>query len=92
MLPIISKNSQGDWVRYCQNLLNARLMNPMPLWVDGNFGMKTDLAVRRFQTLKSLKVDGKVGEQTWAKLEAGPPPIAKRPTIMGVIETHGGGV
>ena len=87
----IQNGSKGDWVKYCQNLLNSRLFDPKSLWVDGDFGMKTELAVRRFQAMKFLKVDGKVGDKTWAALEAGPPPIKKRPPSL-VVETHGGGV
>jgi peptidoglycan hydrolase-like protein with peptidoglycan-binding domain len=93
MLPIIENGSRGEWVRYCQNLLNARLFGGESIWVDGQFGIKTELAVRQFQTMKLLKIDGKVGDETWLALEAGPPMINKRPPIPpGLIETHGGGV
>ncbi len=93
MLPLIEMGSRGAWVKYCQNLINARLLEPTSLWVDGEFGMKTDFAVRRFQLMKFLTVDGRVGEKTWLALEAGLPPINKRPPMSPeVIETHGGGV
>jgi peptidoglycan hydrolase-like protein with peptidoglycan-binding domain len=91
MLPLIERGHRGVWVRYLQNLLNARRFGAEPMWVDGEFGMDTELAVRRFQTLKLLKLDGKVGEETWLALEAGPPMISKRPP-WAIIETHGGGV
>jgi len=91
MLPMIRIHSQGSYVGYCQNLLNARLKGGTPLWVDGQFGAKTDLAVRHFQAMKLLNPDGKVGPDTWAALEAGPPAIQKRPP-PSLIETHGGGV
>jgi YVTN family beta-propeller protein len=34
-------------------------------WADGTFGSKTDQAVRRFQTINGLTVDGIVGPITW---------------------------
>lgn len=40
----------------------------LPLEVDGDFGPKTELAVREFQRRVGLKVDGIVGEQTAAQL------------------------
>jgi peptidoglycan hydrolase-like protein with peptidoglycan-binding domain len=92
MLPLLKIGDSGEFVKYSQNLLNARMPELAALWVDGQFGVKTDLAVLRFQMKKLLKVDGKIGDQTWAALEAGPPPIDKRPRIPLVIETHGGGV
>lgn len=78
-LPTIKKGSHGASVAYCQNLLNVRLPGQAPLWVDGIFGIKTDAGVRRYQTMKRLVADGVVGPLTWAALEAGPPPIKKRP-------------
>jgi peptidoglycan hydrolase-like protein with peptidoglycan-binding domain len=35
---------------------------------DGDFGDKTEVAVRAFQTKAGIDVDGEVGEQTWAAL------------------------
>ena len=78
-LPTIRKGSQGLSVAYCQNLLNSRLSAERPLWVDGIFGPKTDKKVRQFQRNKGLTADGIVGPLTWSALEAGPPPIKKRP-------------
>ena len=78
-LPTIKNGSHGLSVAYCQNLLNARSPGQVPLWVDGIFGLKTDVRVRRYQTTKGLVADGVVGPLTWAALETGPPPIKKRP-------------
>ena len=36
--------------------------------VDGKFGQLTSNAIMEFQKANSLKVDGKVGQQTWLKL------------------------
>ncbi|MDP2922425.1 MAG: peptidoglycan-binding domain-containing protein [Candidatus Omnitrophota bacterium] len=37
--------------------------------VDGKLGKKTKDAVKEFQKANGLKVDGKVGKQTWSKLQ-----------------------
>jgi peptidoglycan hydrolase-like protein with peptidoglycan-binding domain len=89
MLPLIKIGDRGEWVKYCQNLLNARLIT---VWVDGEFGVLTDVAVRTFQAKRFLPVDGKVGDKTWSALEAGPPPIKKRPPGEVLIQTWGGGI
>ncbi|MBR6187322.1 MAG: peptidoglycan-binding protein [Clostridia bacterium] len=36
---------------------------------DGIFGAQTEAAVRRFQKACNLKVDGKIGPKTWARLK-----------------------
>ncbi len=82
-LPTIRNGSTGLSVAYCQNLLNARLTTQPCLWVDGMFGMKTEARVRQYQMMKRLQVDGVVGGDTWASLEAGPPAIMKRPSGAG---------
>ena len=37
--------------------------------IDGKIGKKTKDAVKEFQKANGLKADGKVGKQTWAKLQ-----------------------
>jgi len=37
--------------------------------IDGKMGQKTRDAVRAFQTANDLKVDGKVGKETWGLLQ-----------------------
>jgi peptidoglycan hydrolase-like protein with peptidoglycan-binding domain len=92
MLPLIKIGDRGEWVTYCQNLLNARLFGAKAMWVDGDFGVTTDVAVRQFQAQRFLTVDGKVGDKTWSALEVGPPAIKRRPRSQVVIETQGGGI
>lgn len=92
-LPTIKRGSTGLHVAYCQNLLNHRPPIHQLLWVDGIFGPKTDARVRQYQSTKQLGADGIVGPLTWAALEAGPPPIKRRPTGPGeklVIPAVGG--
>ncbi len=68
----VSRGSAGQDVRDVQTLLNQQGYDSGP--VDGQFGPKTDAAVRRFQTDKNLAVDGIVGPHTWAALGAGQTP------------------
>lgn len=53
---------RGDDVMALQVLLNEA--TDADLGVDGIFGSKTERAVREYQKLKGLKVDGKAGENT----------------------------
>ena len=64
--PVLMKGSKGNDVKDLQNALNKFGYS---LVVDGDFGPKTDSAVRDFQKNHGLKVDGKVGPLTWAELE-----------------------
>jgi lysozyme len=69
--PTISRGSTGTAVRRAQCLLNLSL-NPAshtPLVVDGDFGPKTDAAVRTFQSCDGITRDGIVGPVTWRELE-----------------------
>ena len=56
----VRKGSKGRPVKILQSLLG--------IGVDGDFGPKTDAAVRAFQTEQQLGVDGIAGPMTWAKL------------------------
>ena len=58
------------WVEYAQELLNGLGYN---LKIDGNFGSGTYKAVIDFQTKNGLKIDGIIGNQTWAALRKGTP-------------------
>lgn len=62
----LKKTSEGNTVKTLQALLNSK--NNAKLTVDGKFGPLTDTAVRKYQSLKSLSVDGVVGEMTWTAL------------------------
>lgn len=67
--PIIKLGSKGDAV----TILQDRLKKNYPAYagslvVDGDFGAKTDAAVREFQKRSKLAVDGVVGAKTWKAL------------------------
>jgi peptidoglycan hydrolase-like protein with peptidoglycan-binding domain len=65
--PILRRGSKGNRVREAQARLNARGATP-PLVVDGDFGPKTEAAVRKFQLSRGLAVDGVIGKDTWNAL------------------------
>ena len=65
----ISCGSSGDDVRKLQKRLNEE---GYTLAVDGQFGSKTQAAVRDYQKKKGLSVDGIVGKNTWGALNTAP--------------------
>ena len=65
-LPILRKGDKGEEVRAAQILLNGRGYNCGS--ADGDFGAKTDNAVRAYQKAKKLGVDGVIGADTWESL------------------------
>lgn len=60
-MPLLKNGSKGEDVKTLQRLLGG-------VDVDGKFGSKTEAAVKEFQQKNKLKVDGKVGPETWGKL------------------------
>jgi len=64
--PTLRRGSRGGAVRFLQKRLLALGFAPGP--VDGDFGPKTEAAVRAFQQSKGFTVDGIVGPQTWGGL------------------------
>ncbi len=62
----ISQGDSGDDVRFIQSYVNVT--RSQKLTVDGIFGQNTYLAIGQFQKAKGIKVDGIVGEDTWADL------------------------
>lgn len=64
--PALKKGCNGEPVEALQGILNALGFECGN--VDGDFGSKTDSAVRAFQKAKGLSVDGSVGSATWTAL------------------------
>ena len=63
--PLVRQGDRDHPVRTLQHLLRAR---GHAVAVDGDFGARTDAAVRAFQGEKGLAVDGIVGSLTWSAL------------------------
>ena len=77
-LPILTRNlrrgTKGEDVKALQKVLNARGFNAGI--VDGDFGPKTEAAVKAFQIEANIAVDGEVGSQTWTALGGNYQPLA----------------
>ncbi len=65
-LPRLRKGSDGKSVEKLQRLLKESGANPGP--VDGDFGARTQAAVKRFQKSHELPQSGVVDKKTWTKL------------------------
>ena len=66
--PTVRKGSKGEAVRKLQEIL-ARLGYDLgPCGTDGDFGRRTDAAVRQFQRDSGLEADGIAGPLTWKEL------------------------
>jgi cell wall-associated NlpC family hydrolase len=64
--PILKyKKYNNGYVKIAQKQLNKFGYN---LVEDGDFGLKTLNATRKFQKIMKITVDGKIGQQTWGKL------------------------
>lgn len=59
-----SKGAQVKWVQTQLNKWKAKCVD-----VDGDFGAKTEVAIKSYQTKKGLIADGIVGAKTIAKLK-----------------------
>lgn len=65
--PELKINDDDEYVKLAKHWLNQKIKAGLDE-SNEHFGSKTDAAVRRFQTLKRLKVDGIIGVNTWAEL------------------------
>ena len=63
--PVLRRGATGAAVRELQVLLNR---HGVGLVEDGDFGARTEAAVRRFQSQRRLVEDGIVGARSWAAL------------------------
>ena len=81
-LPTLLSGSKGSAVAQAQQLLKDK--GYYQGRIDGDFGMGTRDAIAAFQRANGLTVDGKVGEQTWKKLQA--PAIADATPPVTFVE------
>lgn len=70
-LTVLKKGAKGEQVKALQRMLYAMGYDLGASKVDGDFGSKTDAAVRAYQKKNGLSVDGAVGKNTWTKLLKG---------------------
>jgi N-acetyl-anhydromuramyl-L-alanine amidase AmpD len=66
--PTLRRGALGWQVIRLQRLLRQQGMLPEPAPIDGDFGPLTETAVKAFQELRGLEVDGIVGPLTWQAL------------------------
>jgi len=64
--PTLRRGAHGAAVNELQRKLKAAGFDPGP--IDGDFGPRTEAAVKAFQRSRGIGVDGVVGPQTWGKL------------------------
>jgi peptidoglycan hydrolase-like protein with peptidoglycan-binding domain len=67
----VQQGSSGDAVSGVQSQIRSRGDGANQIAIDGSFGPVTNGAVRAFQTLLGLSVDGIVGPETWNHLVNG---------------------
>ena len=67
-LPTLRKGSKGEPVRALQALLILRGQKLATYGADGDFGSETEIALRAYQKLKGLTVDGICGSDDWETL------------------------
>ena len=64
----LRKGSKGFLVTTLQTFLILQNFTCGSCGADGDFGNDTEKAVRSYQTMNKLDVDGIVGSQTWSKI------------------------
>lgn len=68
LLRLTSPDTTGPAVKQLQELLKSHGCEPGP--IDGDFGPRTEAAVKKFQSQVHILDDGEVGPITWGKLLA----------------------
>ena len=81
--PTIGPGATGDHIQRLQRALRRALRSDLA--VDGTFGPATEAAVKQFQKVAKLKVDGNVGEDTWNALPDGDPMPTLKKGATGLL-------
>lgn len=81
--PTVKSGDSGATVKTLQRLLNYR--GGTSIAVDGSFGTGTRNAVKQYQAMKHLSVDGIAGDQTWASL-LGTVKSGNTGTLVGIAQ------
>jgi peptidoglycan hydrolase-like protein with peptidoglycan-binding domain len=71
-LPVLCPRSSGSTVRVLQQLLNFKGFS---LEIDGEFNRHTQEAVKAFQEMNNLPMEGIVDSKTWYHLSVGLLPV-----------------
>jgi hypothetical protein len=72
----LGDETADGWVEYLQEVLNYNLLflgSATQVDKNGRFDDATEAAVREYQGMRQLLVDGVVGDQTWASLRGEQP-------------------
>ena len=96
-LPTLRRGSKGEYVTKLQTMLIQRGYDLAPFGADGQYGRKTEEAVKAFQADAGLKSDGICGPMTWASLESGEKELytvtvqhLSKSTAEEIIKKYGG--
>ena len=83
---LLAVGARGPQVSQLQETLNKVKVGVNPLVVDGDFGFRTEAAVKQFQQRSGLPVDGIYGPQTAARLIGGSA-TTLNPATLGSISS-----
>ena len=73
--PTLRRGDKGPYVTLMQTLLIQKGYDLSPYGADGDFGKKTEAAVKAFQQANGLVQDGICGQKTWAALQSAAPTV-----------------
>jgi peptidoglycan hydrolase-like protein with peptidoglycan-binding domain len=65
--PVLRLGASGEVVRQLQSALQG--LGYDPITIDGQFGPRTEAAVKAFQRAQGIAVDGVVGDITWLNID-----------------------
>lgn len=85
----LQKGSQGTEVKYLQLVLQCIVGEEVVGPADGIFGTKTETAVKQYQAMRGLVVDGIVGPNTRAALNADLAVLKVPPTVVSTNPADG---